>query len=766
VIRTVEWYKVLAARQLGREVVDGLRAVVVADGAGERCEVPAGLVDQLYDHARTILRPTASGLVRSDLAITDRQVRPVCPLGTLGPVAVAHDGAGLPSPYDYCWAGSAQSEEVGRVLTRSHSDGHVHFNAMLPFEVNFFLGLRSIDPVRPSAVSPRSLGLDYMAGSDLHNTWFLAALALWAITQPSAEGSELGSVLEGGGVPLPLDEPLDLWAVPVLSDDPRGSRHELVVEDVRRVAAEAVIGSLGPPEELSAAGLYAHICRLKETGARLAIRGGWRAAVWMAFVAREHALFRACSVHGSGLEMFSAAFSANRRIASPDRQQVVELGLSSLADTSHALAHVEVRPAAWMGGDLWEDVGVDGRMRFLAQDYHAMLVGYRNTLNGDRQMSAAFARSLLKRRNPGAGAGEHPLDRCEAAFRSAEAYRDLIFAVPGLLEFAPGLDVAGQEDLVSNLPFSAAFDLVDRDLHNRPAVDQRLLRFRFHAGEWFGTPVQGLRHISEAVRACRSGRPRLGHCLAVDCGPNGVTAGPWAALDDGLWLWSTFNARADLLAEVADPLSALAEATFGRGVDLDELAERRAALADLDAWIDLGLVTVTREGRHAFTGVVHPYLADSLGARLVAEHGSDPGVPPSLVDDMIAVAAKALPAAKVAVRTEMAKARAVIEACPTSNLVVGGLHNEDHHPLPEFVSKKLDVTIATDDPGLLGTTIREEYELAFRSLRVAGRSVEDAESAISAMRQLGDVVVARPRIDAAYRQRLDHCVGRLADVLA
>lgn len=62
-------------------------------------------------------------------------------------------------------------------------------------------------------------------------------------------------------------------------------------------------------------------------------------------------------------------------------------------------------------------------------------------------------------------------------------------------------------------------------------------------------------------------------------------------------------------------------------------------------------------------------------------------------------------------RYAMAKVRAlgaIIEVCPTSNLRIGGLRDPLHHPVQRFHQEGVPVVVASDDPGIFGTTLREE----------------------------------------------------------
>jgi hypothetical protein len=51
---------------------------------------------------------------------------------------------------------------------------------------------------------------------------------------------------------------------------------------------------------------------------------------------------------------------------------------------------------------------------------------------------------------------------------------------------------------------------------------------------------------------------------------------------------------------------------------------------------------------------------------------------------------------------------AVIEVCPTSNRRIGGIGDPSHHPVHRFLAAGLRVVVASDDPGIFGTTLADE----------------------------------------------------------
>ncbi len=64
--------------------------------------------------------------------------------------------------------------------------------------------------------------------------------------------------------------------------------------------------------------------------------------------------------------------------------------------------------------------------------------------------------------------------------------------------------------------------------------------------------------------------------------------------------------------------------------------------------------------------------------------------------------------------SEMAEARVTVECCLTSNVVLGAVPSLEEHPIRTFVDAGVPVTISSDDPVCLDTTIGGEYHLATR----------------------------------------------------
>ena len=67
---------------------------------------------------------------------------------------------------------------------------------------------------------------------------------------------------------------------------------------------------------------------------------------------------------------------------------------------------------------------------------------------------------------------------------------------------------------------------------------------------------------------------------------------------------------------------------------------------------------------------------------------------------------------------------AVIEVCPTSNRRIAGITSPEHHPLRQFLASDAPFIIATDDPGIFGTTLADELAWVMEHHHVAHDAME------------------------------------------
>ena len=54
----------------------------------------------------------------------------------------------------------------------------------------------------------------------------------------------------------------------------------------------------------------------------------------------------------------------------------------------------------------------------------------------------------------------------------------------------------------------------------------------------------------------------------------------------------------------------------------------------------------------------------------------------------------------------------VIEVCPTSNIRIAGITENEHHPIRRFVEFGVPFVVGSDDPGIFDTTLAAEIEFA------------------------------------------------------
>lgn len=60
---------------------------------------------------------------------------------------------------------------------------------------------------------------------------------------------------------------------------------------------------------------------------------------------------------------------------------------------------------------------------------------------------------------------------------------------------------------------------------------------------------------------------------------------------------------------------------------------------------------------------------------------------------------------------DMIRERSIaLELCPTSNIFLGLFKNMDNHPLPKFLDAGISISINSDDPPFMSTTIGKEYQ--------------------------------------------------------
>lgn len=94
------------------------------------------------------------------------------------------------------------------------------------------------------------------------------------------------------------------------------------------------------------------------------------------------------------------------------------------------------------------------------------------------------------------------------------------------------------------------------------------------------------------------------------------------------------------------------------------------------------------------------------------------------------------------IRTEIIRREIAIETCPTSNLRIGYFSKYSELPTCSLLNdEKSVVTINTDAPGILCTSLENEYNLIALALKKdMGKSESDIRQAIARLRQNAETV--------------------------
>ena len=69
-----------------------------------------------------------------------------------------------------------------------------------------------------------------------------------------------------------------------------------------------------------------------------------------------------------------------------------------------------------------------------------------------------------------------------------------------------------------------------------------------------------------------------------------------------------------------------------------------------------------------------------------------------------------------------------VECCLTSNYQTGAVEDLRKHPLKEFLSQGIRATINTDDPGISGITISDEYQIASSVVGLNDEQIQQVQS--------------------------------------
>ncbi len=83
----------------------------------------------------------------------------------------------------------------------------------------------------------------------------------------------------------------------------------------------------------------------------------------------------------------------------------------------------------------------------------------------------------------------------------------------------------------------------------------------------------------------------------------------------------------------------------------------------------------------------------------------------------------------------------IIEVCPTSNRRIGGISRPEHHPVIQLLANDVPFVVASDNPGIFGTTLAEEIEWVIQTTGMSPDSFD--EIALRSWRYRSEVLTGR-----------------------
>lgn len=477
---------------------------------------------------------------------------------------------------------------------------------------------------------------------------------------------------------------------------------------------------------------------------------------WL-ILCRAEAILHSCVTQSRpGLDLFVSLFHSLtllRRSVSDHTAKAVffEAALEQHKRATPSLTALELR----LGEPALTNQRAVG-MRQLRSDLDSALSGYRAFLNANGAVvRATFPLGLVK---TSAAQSRYWRYDCTSLYRVVEAAIDLFEERPGLERFVDGLDVCGRETDAPIWVFTPAIERFGRwcsALGIRPS-------FRCHAGEWSFSPLNGLRSIGELLKIVvpPGTTVRIGHGLALDSinWDQFRTQPVQEWIDDLVWAWGECGVSGlrDLRVRIEERLhdvvpqllpADLAEGALQAGL-CESLWEAYRGRADLGRLRRLGVITEDVSGRLAFRDGV-PSAGDELLQRLI-EYSLGIGA----LDDDIPIASHPLLGGDVdmhrqltldaylILRHHVAEAlkgrKAIIEVCPTSNLLVGGVRGYEMLPIRFLRDHGVGLTINSDDPALFHAFLEQELQHVWDHLGDDGAEI---------LQRSDDLVAAR--VDAA-----------------
>lgn len=351
--------------------------------------------------------------------------------------------------------------------------------------------------------------------------------------------------------------------------------------------------------------------------------------------------------------------------------------------------------------------------------------------------------------------------------REARALALLLQRYPATLYRIRGLDICTDEVGVPTWVLVPLFRYVHeagKDAsaylqHVCPVLYAPALRSTVHAGEDFAHLLTGLRRITEAMQylPLKEG-DRLGHAIAL-----GLDPADWARrmgtvvmpkeerLFDLVWEWGWYSHQrvnppdAHRASFLDREVARLSREIFQSSQSPDRLEQMVGMLHDPNVLLRVGFPTGVpfrgqpppqRSEEQRCLHLLVQYLTD----RSVFQRGRELAWIPAEPE------AELLATIQAELMVHVGAQGVVVEANPSSNLLVGDLRDLAKHPLWRLSPPRdcgstppLSVCIGSDDPITFATTLREEYQRLIDALVLGGHSQEEAERWLERVRKQGRI---------------------------
>ncbi len=382
-----------------------------------------------------------------------------------------------------------------------------------------------------------------------------------------------------------------------------------------------------------------------------------------------------------------------------------------------------------------------------------------------------------------------------------QSLASLLKRFPRLLYFVRGVDVCADELGVPTwvlAPIIKYLKSISRSIsaYIKSTEQAHVPPFRTtaHAGEDFQHLLGGLRRVDETIEYFEMSQgDRLGHAIALGINPRewalqtrGVAISRIERLKDLAWEWqfttqNDINIPASRLQYVLNGIERLSHDVFGVYSRPTHVVAFIGLLHNQDELKILGFPggssppgltnyvrerfreSHTRQGRTSMGSAYEGSACSETGMQgggEVKESGSEPWYllykymidPETFEQGQVQILidpsreADTLDALQRALRRKVGNLGISVEINPSSNLLIGNMADLKNHPLWRLNPPRQDgtddvppvsVCIGSDDPITFSTSTRDEYQLVYDTLTLAGISDFEARVWLDAARKVG-----------------------------